>query len=51
MVEVQGDKIATAIQKEGFEKGAEGIFKTIGILENIKNNEIKKLEEVARLKK
>jgi hypothetical protein len=51
MVEVQGEKIATATQKEGFKLGAEGIFQVIGILENIKNNELKKLEEIARVKK
>lgn len=51
IVEVNDENIATATNKEGFSKGAEGIFETIGILENIKNNELKKLEEIARVKK
>ena len=51
VVEIEGDQIKTGTNKEGFSKDAEGIFEVIGILENIKNNEMKKLEEVARIRK
>ena len=45
---IEGDKIATMVSKDGIGGDASGILEMVGILESLKQKELRKLDMVLR---
>lgn len=47
-VQLDDNKMAKIVEKEGFENSLTGVLEFIGLLENIKHKELEKLKTFAR---